>query len=744
MSGIVGSRLNIRGSGVVGGLGTDGQILTSSGAGQEIVFETATASGVTAINNATANELVTVGSTTTELDAESGLTYTDGALVIGGTTPSLTIGDAGAEDTKIVFDGNAQDFHIGLDDTADDLVIGLGSSLGTTPAIEIDENLKVNISVTTASTSASTGSLTTGGGAGIGADLYVGDDTYLITDSAVLGFGADKDTTLTHTDGTGLTLNSTNKLCFNDASQFIQGSSNAILSLGATDEIDLTATAVDLNGTLDVSGATTTAAVTASGIVKTDDTTEATSTTDGSLQTDGGLSVAKDTVLGDDLKLLSDSSVIAFGADGDTTLTHTDGTGLTLNSTNKICFNDTSQFIQGSSNAILSLGATDEIDLTATAVDLNGTLNVSGVATFQATPVFPDGSLALADLDIDGGTEIGAAIVDADLFIIDDGAGGTNRKCLASRLKTYAGGGDLSFGGDAFGADKQIGSTDNYDLDFIAGNASKLLLRWEGQVLTGGETAHDATPGSLGLQSAAGDGVMFGMKSTDVAHPFTTGGIQAEADSWGIMRKKTYTGGGLYIYGLGDSDSSGEGLLEITAFTVNALSTAKNGGTVGNIMLKVSETDDSDNVTNTSATSGNLLSISDHTSVSFIFDKEGDFFAHGSTDNTYDKYDDAQLVRALDLSRGEGKGIIESKFDKFVAYNHENLAEMNLVGRENDGTPNHFINVCGFQRLHNGAIWQQYEKHNQLLEAVYELGKEAIGEEKANAILEKHEVKRLQ
>ena len=94
---------------------------------------------VTALNNATANELVTVGATTTELDAESGLTYTDGALVIGGTTPSLTIGDAGAEDTKIVFDGNAQDFHIGLDDSADDLVIGLGSSLGTTTHMSFDE-----------------------------------------------------------------------------------------------------------------------------------------------------------------------------------------------------------------------------------------------------------------------------------------------------------------------------------------------------------------------------------------------------------------------------------------------------------------------------------------------------------------------------------------------------------------------------------------------------------------------------
>ena len=66
------------------------------------------------------------------------------------------------------------------------------------------------------------------------------------------------------------------------------------------------------------------------------------------------------------------------------------------------------------------------------------------------------------------------------------------------------------------------------------------------------------------------------------------------------------------------------------------------------------------------------------------------------------------------------------------------------MGREENGTPNHFMNVTGMQRFHNGAIWQQYEKHNQLLDAVYDLAKEAVGEEKANAFLDKHEVKRLQ
>ena len=59
----------------------------------------------------------------------------------------------------------------------------------------------------------------------------------------------------------------------------------------------------------------------------------------------------------------------------------------------------------------------------------------NGVVTFSQAPVFPDGSIAVADLDIDGATDIGADIVDADLFIVDDGAGGTNRKVAASRIK---------------------------------------------------------------------------------------------------------------------------------------------------------------------------------------------------------------------------------------------------------------------------------------------------------------------
>ena len=43
----------------------------------------------------------------------------------------------------------------------------------------------------------------------------------------------------------------------------------------------------------------------------------------------------------------------------------------------------------------------------------------------------------ITTINIDGGTDIGAALADADLLIVDDGAGGTNRKMAASRIKTY-------------------------------------------------------------------------------------------------------------------------------------------------------------------------------------------------------------------------------------------------------------------------------------------------------------------
>ena len=187
--------------------------------------------------------------------------------------------------------------------------------------------LTTNGSGTLSWATASSADPTSADGDSLGTASAEWSDLFL-ADGGTIQFGNDQDVTLTHVADTGLLLNSTMKLQFNDASQFIQGASATVLDIAATDEIELTATLIDVVGNLAGSGTGT-----FGGILKTDDTTEATSTTDGSLQTDGGLSVAKDTVMGDDLKLLSDSAVIHFGADSEVTLTHSADSGLLLKHT---------------------------------------------------------------------------------------------------------------------------------------------------------------------------------------------------------------------------------------------------------------------------------------------------------------------------------------------------------------------------------------------------------------------------
>jgi len=128
--------------------------------------------------------------------------------------------------------------------------------------------------------------------------------------------------------------------------------------------------------------------------------------------------------LAGNLSLSSDSAVLKFGADADTTLTHTDGSGLTLNSTNKIMFSDASQFIHAPSATVLDLAATDEIELTATLIDVVGNFTNSG--TIISTGVVTANAGVVVDemtLDADTLTATDDFIIDAAADIILDAAG---------------------------------------------------------------------------------------------------------------------------------------------------------------------------------------------------------------------------------------------------------------------------------------------------------------------------------
>ena len=89
--------------------------------------------------------------------------------------------------------------------------------------------------------------------------------------------------------------------------------------------------------------------------------------------------------------------------------------------------------------------------------------NASGEALTSFGPV------ALTDLDIDGGTAIGEAVVGADLFIMDNGAGGTNVKVTATEVSTFILPGQECKAW-AFGTDSAL--TDNYNIAGISNDSA--------------------------------------------------------------------------------------------------------------------------------------------------------------------------------------------------------------------------------------------------------------------------------
>jgi len=210
----------------------------------------------------------------------------------------------------------------------------------------------------------------TSDGTALGTTSLMWSDLFLAS-GGVMNFN-NGNVTITHTNGTGLTINSTNKLMFGDAASFVQQSSDGVLR-------------IDGEATVDINAST---AVTVSN----------------------------------DLKLDSDSAVLGFGADNDTTLTHTDGTGLTLNSTNKLTFGDAASFIQQSADGTLTIDGEAIIDLNAsTRVDVSGALTAGGIIktddTTNATST-TDGSL-----QTDGGLSVVLdAIFGDDVSLLSDSA----------------------------------------------------------------------------------------------------------------------------------------------------------------------------------------------------------------------------------------------------------------------------------------------------------------------------------
>lgn len=236
----------------------------------------------------------------------------------------------------------------------------------------------------------------------VGQDATFADDVSLISDAAVLNFGADNDVNLTHVADTGLLLNSTSVFQFRDSALTIGSSADGQLDINADTLLEITAPTVQFDtdgqvvsfgadGDVTLTHVADTALRLNSGMALQfrDSAIGINSSADGQLDVDADTEVeitapvvdinASTSVnISNDLKLDSDSAVLGFGADNDVTLTHVADTALMLNSSMALRFRDSALSVSSPSDGTLAIAADTEVDITATTIDINGNADISG------------------------------------------------------------------------------------------------------------------------------------------------------------------------------------------------------------------------------------------------------------------------------------------------------------------------------------------------------------------------------
>ena len=236
----------------------------------------------------------------------------------------------------------------------------------------------------------------------VGQDTTFADDVSLVSDAAVLNFGADSDVNLTHVADTGLLLNSTSVFQFRDSALSIGSSADGQLDINADTLLEITAPTVqfDTDGQVVSFGADGDVTLThvadaalmlnsAMGLRFRDSALSINSSTDGQLDIDADteleitspivdINASTSVNISNDLKLDSDSAVLGFGADNDVTLTHVADTALMLNSSMALRFRDSALSVSSPSDGTLAIAADTEVDITATTIDINGNADISG------------------------------------------------------------------------------------------------------------------------------------------------------------------------------------------------------------------------------------------------------------------------------------------------------------------------------------------------------------------------------
>ena len=256
------------------------------------------------------------------------------------------------------------------------------------------------------------------------------------------------------------------------------------------------------------------------------------------------------------------------------------------------------------------------------------------------------------------------------------------------------------------------------DLTFETNNVEKMRLS-SGGILFLNDTANTAMTQGLTINQGANDDPIFELKSSDINHGLLGySGVTTETDTFYSISKVSGSAGGAEINAYCE-DGASNIVYRVWASGGSANTDQTNTG-AGLIDFIAMEHDGSNGRANIES-GGNVLSVKAYSGGSFktrfLIEENGDIHADGTL-SAYDSFDDAHLVRALDIARGS-KDVVKGEWDKFIKYGEDKLVELGILGDtvENGG----LINVTGLQRLHNGAIWQGYTRQMELQERVHEL-----------------------
>ena len=345
------------------------------------------------------------------------------------------------------------------------------------------------------------------------------------------------------------------------------------------------------------------------------------------------------------------------------------------------------------------------------------------------------------DLNIEGGGHVGIGTTSAssyhnfadDLVVYSTG----NTGITVATNDTSSGRGALYFSDTAHGTNNPqgyitylhsnnhmyIGTNSNGSASFYLDDNQNVIFA---KTVFINETANANMTTGLTINQGAADDQILALKSSDVNHGLTSyASVNTEIDDFAVFSKMTAgtNGGGLRINAIAEDHSSNSEVFQVWASGGQAATGQTVTGT-GLIDFVAMEHNGS-NARAAITADGNVFTVRAYMDdgggvgfhTRFLVDEDGDLFADGTL-SAYDTFEDAHLVRALDIARGS-KDVIKNEWDNFLKYGEEKLVELGILGDtvENGG----LVNVTGLQRLHNGAIWQGYTRQMEQEERIKEL-----------------------